>query len=125
MEEEKGNMSMDKLVEAGLKLASKPTSSSKRGTEYLDRTIFHAVYVTDANGNVMIDGNGEEIVRNQALYIASSYLSQQEMEEALRVEKVFKVYNDKLRENMTQLGIKWKIPKSEQVKLQIQGVTGI
>ncbi len=122
--EENDNMS-NELQEAGLKLASSPESGSKRGTEYLDRTIYHTVYVTDVNGNIMIDGNGNKIVRNQPLYIASSYLSKAEYENALKVEKDFQSLNDKFRENMTQRGLKWRISKAEQNKLQIQGVTGI
>ncbi len=122
--EEKENMSTNKLAEAGMKLASTKNADSKRGTEYLDRTIYHTVYVTDVNGNVMIDGSGNEIVRNQPLYIATSYLSKSEMKDALRIEEEFKVLNNAFRDQMTQLGHKWKLDKS-QSKLQIQGVTGI
>lgn len=115
----------NELVEAGLKLASSSQGGSKRGTEYLDRTIYHTVYKTGADGNIMVDGNGDKIVENQALYIASSYLSKAEMENALATEKKFKVLNEKLRDDMTRKKMVWQIPKSAQTKLQIQGVTGI
>lgn len=121
--EENNNMT-DELMEAGLKLASSSEAGSKYGTEHLDRTIYYTTYVTDVNGNVMIDGNGNKIVRNQALYIAGSYLSKSEMEYALSIEKKFKSLNDLYRQDMDRQKMKWKIKKSDQKVLTIAGVTG-
>lgn len=114
----------DELVEVGLKLASSPQSGSKYGTEHLDRTIYYTTYVTDANGNIMVDGNGEKIARNQALYLAGSYLSKAEMEYALSVEKKFKSLNDLYRKDMDRQKMKWQVRKSDQKVLSIAGVTG-
>lgn len=113
------------LVEAGLKLASSSQSGSDYATEYLDRTIYYSTYVTDAEGRVMIDSNGNKIVRNQALHIAGSYLSKAALEEAEEVEAEFKKLNDALRKKMEAEGIKWRLKKQDQKALVIQGVTGI
>lgn len=121
--EEKVQM-LKELQEAGLKLAYDLNEGSDYGTEYLDRTIYHTVYVTDTNGNVMLDGSGNKIMRNQALYIAGSWISKKEYEAALQVEKDFKELNDRLREGMTARKYTWHIPKTSQRVLTIQGVTG-
>lgn len=125
MEENNKNNMTNELVEAGLKLASSAQAGSHYGTEYLDRTIYYTVYVTDVNGNIMVDGSGNKIVRNQVLYLAGSYLSKAEMEYAVAVEEQFKAYNDKLRKDMDRQGIRWRFKKSDQKALTIQGVTGV
>lgn len=114
----------EELLEVGLKLASSSKMGSKYGTEHLDRTIYYTSYVTDAHGNIMIDGSGEKIARNQVLYLAGSYLSKSEMEHALAVEKKFKALNDLYRSDMDRQKMKWKIKKSDQKVLTIAGVTG-
>lgn len=115
----------NKLVDAGLKLASSPISSSKYATEWLDRTIYYTTYVTDAEGKVLVDGNGDEIVRNQALYLAGSFISSAEMKNAEAIEKEFMELNKLLRKKMESQGIKWRLKKTDQKALQIQGVTGL
>ena len=113
------------LVEAGLALATSPQSGSDYATEHLDRTIYYTTYVTDSEGRVMVDSNGDKIVRNQALYLAGSYISKPELELALETESTFKKLNDALRKKMEAEGLKWRVKKSDQKALVIQGVTGI
>jgi hypothetical protein len=102
------------LLEIGLKLASPAFASSEYGTEWLDRTIYHTVYVTDPNGKILIDGKGDKVARNQVLFLACTYISKSQMEHALQVEKEFKELNDYFREAMTKDQINWRIPKSAQ-----------
>lgn len=113
------------LVEAGLKLASSLQSTSNYATEYLDRTIYHTVYVTDAEGKTLIDGEGNPVIRNQVLYLAGSYLSKAELHYAEEVEAEFKVLNDRLRKQMDSEGVVWRLKKTNQRALQITGVTGL
>ncbi len=113
------------LVEAGLALASSTQSGSDYATEHLDRTIYYTTYVTDSEGRVMVDGNGNKIVRNQALYLAGSYISKAEMEYALETEATFKKLNDALRKKMDSEKLKWRVKKADQKALVVQGITGI
>lgn len=126
--EENKNMS-DELVEAGLKLASGEISHSNYGTKYLDRTIYHTVYVTDVNGNKRIDEHGKEMVRNQVLYLAGSYISPTEYEEAMKVEKKFIKLNETFRKDMMEKNkenkdYRWQLRHMEQKALSIPGITG-
>lgn len=109
------------LIEAGLQLASSVQSESDYATEYLDRTIYYTTYLTDAEGKTLTDGNGNKIVRNQALYIAGSYVSKPELEYALEVEKTFKKLNDAFRDQMDREQVKWRLRKQDQKTLVIAG----
>lgn len=111
------------LIEAGLKLASSIDSHSHYGTEYLDRTIYYTTYVTDAQGKILVDGEGNKIVRNQVYYLAGSYISKAEMQNALELEATFKTLNDRLRKQMDPEGKKWRLKKTDQKALTVQGVT--
>ncbi len=82
------------------------------GTEYLDRTIYHEVY-TKKFGNIR-----KEV---RVFTLASSYLSKEMFDEALRIEKKFQVLNNKLRLDMERQGLRWRIPKINQKALAIEG----
>lgn len=115
----------NKLVEAGLTLASSPIPTSNYATEWLDRTIYYTTYVTDSEGRRVLDGEGKEIIRNQVLYLAGSFISKAEMIKAEEIEKEFKELNDLFRRKMDSQGLKWRLKKTDQKALQVQGVTGI
>lgn len=116
-------MANKELVEAGLKLASSIKSGSKYATEFLDRTIYHTVYVTDADGKVLVDGEGNKIVRNQVYYKAGVYVSKQQLEQAERIEKEFKALNDAIRKQDDANGVKWRLRKQDQKTFSLAGVT--
>ncbi len=127
--EEITNMS-DELVEAGLAQASGKVSQSNYGTKYLDRTIFHTVYLTDLNGNNAIDDKGKRMTRNQVLYLAGSYISDSEYEEAMKVEVKFIKLNELLRKDMetknkNNKNYNWRLRHIDQKALSIQGLTGV
>lgn len=116
-------MTKKELSEAGLKLAKSQQIITDYGTEYLDRTIYHTVNVTDSAGNNLINSEGGEIIRNQVLYLAGSYVSAKELANALEIEKEFSDLNKDFRDDMTRQGLTWKLPREKQTVLDIRGIT--
>lgn len=111
------------LVEAGLQMASSRKSNSQKGTIRIDRTIYHTVKVTDSEGKVLFDVDGNPVVRNTAYVLAGSYLSPEVYDIALEKEKEFIKLNELFRKDMERRGITWRIPNHMQTTLSIQGVT--
>lgn len=110
------------VKEAGLKLASSARSKSKQGDVFLDRTIYHTVELTDADGRVIVDRSGNPIVENRAYLTIGRWITEDMMERAMEVEKEFAELNKMMRDDMDRKKEPWRISKSDIRSLDIQGV---
>lgn len=104
----------NRLEEAALNAAS-IRRDNPIGTIFLDRTIWHAVEVTDGEGRVILDAKGDPLVEPRIYRIAGSHLTQDALDTALQLEKEFPVLNQKMRESEERAGYKWKLNKPRSI----------
>jgi hypothetical protein len=108
------------LEQAALEFIEGPfRSGDNSGTEWLDRTIYHAKLKTDSEGREVRDGAGKPLLEVQAYAKVGMSLSPEMMKRALEIEKKFFKLNKRLREDEEAVGHKWKIPEREQNVLTI------
>lgn len=116
-------MAQESLVEAGLKLARSKKLSSNVGSIHIDRTIYHTVQLTDSDGKVLTDKEGNPLITNTPYILAGSTVSEAVYEIAMEKEKEFKELNELFRNDMVSKNPNgnWRIRKIDQTSLSIQG----
>lgn len=116
------NENIKQPIEKRVVSAAKRIYKNHQGTEFLDRTIYHGVEVTDSKGNVLKDPYGNPRVEPRVYRLVGSWLSREALAKALEIEEQFQELNNEYRKDMEVNGIPWRIKVSEIRAISIPGI---